>query len=222
MKIGEIIQRIQSLYSKGIQSDDTRLNARHVYNVLLTMRARVIVQELRKNRPLSEWDLQPLDSIEMIAQSPITCNDGQCPFMKSKYPLPVGITANDTENIVITNYNGSSHFTRTTFENHKYVVGNKYTSKLPYYFVHDNYLYLINSELTKVFVSGIWRDVVETYRKNLEYQGKDTCINNGDIDFYTPLELVDGIVQLTKIELIEQFMQVQEDVRNDNADKKLP
>ena len=38
MIIGDIIQRIQSLYSKGVQSDDTRLKSRHIYNVLITNR----------------------------------------------------------------------------------------------------------------------------------------------------------------------------------------
>jgi hypothetical protein len=221
MEISKVIQRVQSLYSKGVQSDDTRLNARHIYNVLVTMRARVIVQELRKNRVLSEWDLQPLHNVKMIAQTAITCNGGKCPFMKSEQPLPTAITADDTENVIITNYNGTSHFARTTFENYKYIVGSKYTSKLPYYFIHDNYLYLINSELGSAYVHGIWRDPIEAYRKHLEYQSKDICIKNGDIEFFTPLELIDGIVQLTKVELIEQFSQLREDSENDGNDKTL-
>ena len=35
MKIKEIIQRVQSLYSKGVQSDDTRLSDRHIYNKMV-------------------------------------------------------------------------------------------------------------------------------------------------------------------------------------------
>ena len=52
MKIGEIIQRIQSLYSKGVESDDTRLMSRHIYNKLLTVRARLISQDAKK-KPVS-------------------------------------------------------------------------------------------------------------------------------------------------------------------------
>ena len=32
MKIGEIVTRVQSLYSKGVASDDSRLSNRLIYN----------------------------------------------------------------------------------------------------------------------------------------------------------------------------------------------
>ena len=50
MEVGKIVQRIQSLYSKGVESDDTRLMSRHIYNKLLTVRARLISQDAKRNK----------------------------------------------------------------------------------------------------------------------------------------------------------------------------
>ena len=41
MLVKELVQRIQSLYSKGVQSDDTRLSSPHIYNKLITVRSKL-------------------------------------------------------------------------------------------------------------------------------------------------------------------------------------
>jgi len=66
MKINELIQRIQSLYSKGVQSDDTRLSNRHVYNKIKTVRSKLVSQEAKKKQKISSWNYQPIPCIELI------------------------------------------------------------------------------------------------------------------------------------------------------------
>ena len=39
MILRDIIQRVLSLYNKGLQSDDNRLKPRHIYNKLITVRS---------------------------------------------------------------------------------------------------------------------------------------------------------------------------------------
>lgn len=222
MLIGEVIQRVQSLYSKGVETDNSRLSRRHIYNKLLTVRGRVIVQELRKNRPLSEWDLQPLHCIPMAKQKPIPCGGNySCPFMKSKEPLPGAITPDATENVEVTSFDGRIHFSRTTFENYKYLKGNKYTSRKPFYYIHDFYLYLINSKMTSAHIHGIFRDPIVAWRKHLEYQDKDTCFNNNGVGFFTPPELTEAIIEISSKELIEGFVPMREDITNDSRDSLL-
>lgn len=222
MKIGDSIERVQSLYSKGVDTDDSRLSSRHIYNKLLTIRGKLMVQRLRKNQPLSEWDLQPLHCIEMISQAPIPCGDNySCPFMKSKYLLPSAITADETENVVVTSFDGMTTFSRTTFETYKYLSGNKYTAKKPYYFIHDNYLYLINSKMTKAHMHGIWRDPIEVWRLHMDYQGKSTCFENTEVKFFTPLEEIETMIEISVIELIQAFNQSREDISNNSRDSAL-
>ena len=50
MTNGEIIQRVQSMYSKGVESDDSRLRARHIYNKLLTTTAKLYQQQKNKKQ----------------------------------------------------------------------------------------------------------------------------------------------------------------------------
>ena len=46
MTVGDLIQRVQSLYSKGVESDDSRLTRRHIYNKLLSVRSTLIFNKV--------------------------------------------------------------------------------------------------------------------------------------------------------------------------------
>lgn len=219
MLTGEIIDRVQSLYSKGAASDDSRLATMLIYNKLISVRARVFTQEFRKNRTFSDWDLQPLECVALTRQNSITCGlNTKCTFMKSTYILPASITFDGTENINVFSSDGIINYSRTDFANFKYIKGNKYGIKEVFYYVHDYYLYLLNSKMTTAYIKGIWRDPVAVYRLNATYKGETTCFNNKEVDFYTPLHLIESIIQLTVEELVLQFSQMREDISNDSND----
>ena len=222
MKIGDVIQRVSSLYSKGADTDETRLSRRHIYNKLLTVRATHTIQRLNQGRPFSEWDLQPLHCISMTEQKAIPCGASyECPFMKSASPIPSALTNDDTENVVVTNFNGQIIFSRTSFETYKYLMGNKYGYKKPFYFIHDNYLYLINSRMEKAHMHAIWRNPIEVWRMHLTNQEKSTCFDNNDVEFFTPEEMIEGIVRVAHDELVKDFVQMTEDITNDSKDSLL-
>src|SRR5690606_20582736 len=91
MTTGEIIQRIQSLYSKGVNSDDSRLSNRHIYNKLLTVRSRIISQEAKKKQRISSWNYQTIPCIELIKVEAHNCPcipPLGCQILRSRYPLP--------------------------------------------------------------------------------------------------------------------------------------
>ena len=97
MKIKELIQRIQSTYSKGVQSDDSRLTNRHIYNKLLTTRALLLSREVNKKRKLSAWNYSTLPCVEIVE---ITSNeecpcipDVGCSVYRSKHKLPKPIVS---------------------------------------------------------------------------------------------------------------------------------
>ena len=69
MKIGEIVTRIQSLYSKGVASDDSRLSNRLIYNKMLTVRSRLVVEQAKKKQRISRWNYQTISCIELIEVS---------------------------------------------------------------------------------------------------------------------------------------------------------
>ncbi len=64
--IGEAIQRVQSMYSKGVQSRSSRLSARHIYSALITARSILIKQQSNKNQKANQWTYQVLPCVELI------------------------------------------------------------------------------------------------------------------------------------------------------------
>ena len=208
MLIGEVIQRIQSLYSKGSQTDDTRLRKRHVYNILLTNREKIIKQNINKRSYAANWDKQLIPDIPL---EPVMYNG--CSLMKSTCRLPDPIYADVRYDIVVINKFNNVKFNPTTKETYLYYTGNKYTSKQPYYFIDDKYLYLGNTKITKVDVLGMWANPIEAYRCSTDYK----CTSNTDIDFYTSTDIIETVVELTMKE-IQLFYQFKEDVTNNQMD----
>ena len=50
----EALQRVLSLYSKGVPAASARLSRRHAWNKLITVRERVITQQINKNQKISK------------------------------------------------------------------------------------------------------------------------------------------------------------------------
>lgn len=213
MTVGEAISRIQSLYSKGVESDDSRLSSRHIYNKWMTVRQQLAIDQFRKGIRWSDWDQQPLSYIPMMRYQAWGCS-----LMRSKEKLPKAVSDGMDEGITVTDATGSAIYTRTTFEHKKYITGNKYTSKRLYYFISDDYLYLLNSRMDTAFCDGVWRDPISTYRLDQHFQGTPYCGSNRDIDTFTPGDILEMTIQISSSELIQQFSQMREDVRNNMAD----
>ena len=91
MKIIEIIQRIQTLYSKGASSDDSRLSNRFIYNKMLTVRSMLISNEAKKKQRISQLNYQTIPCIELVEvpkhECPCIPPQG-CTILRSKYRLP--------------------------------------------------------------------------------------------------------------------------------------
>jgi hypothetical protein len=213
MQTGEIISRVQSLYSKGVESDDTRLSARHIYNKLVTVREQVAIDQLRQGLSWAEWDQQPLHAV------PMKNFEGQwCPMMKSIDTIPSAIGDGTNEGVIVSSPDGSRIYSRTSFEHQKYLKGNKYTSKRVHYFVHDDYLYLLNSRMKKSFMHAMWRDPIKVYRLDKKYKGLSTCFSNRTVPFFTPGDVIELTIQIASQELVQQFNQVVEDVSDNTTD----
>ena len=120
MKTIEVIQRIQSLYSKGMQSDDSRLSNRHIYNKLITTRAKILTQQAKQKQKISQWNYQTIPCIDLI-QVPIhECNirvEG-CTVLRSVCKILKFLTENPFIHLIqsVTTIDGSYSFPETTWE----------------------------------------------------------------------------------------------------------
>lgn len=226
MKIKDIIQRVQSLYSKGIQSDDTRLSSRHIYNKMLTVRAKLISQEAKKKQRVSQWNYQTIDCIELITVPLHDCPcvpPYGCDILRSKYPLPRPLTGLSGELIEwVRTIDKSVKIDYITINALNAQSGNKYTSKNSYYFIQNGYLYISTPRKLKyVTVRGLFEDPLEAE----EFKGYcdecedcPSCIDYPEQEFAIDNDLIDTLIQMTMEEVVMLFSQSVEDTTNDTRD----
>lgn len=229
MKINEIIQRVQSLYSKGVQSDDSRLSPRHIYNKLLTLRSKYIAAQAKKKQKLNQWNFQRLSCVELEKVNPSMCPCQPvpgCDILRTKYPLPKPLSDLNSHLLQsVTSLDGSVVFSEIQWTEVKYKASNKYTSKKPDYFIDGGHLYLIGvtqtmRHLKMLTVVGLFEDPVEVGKMN-QYCGEqyeDNCVSPLDTDFAVDNEFIDYMLSEASEELVTFFGGQKEDLTNDAKD----
>lgn len=226
MLTSEVIQRVQSLYSKGLQSDDTRLSNRHIYNKLVSVRSRLIFQKVNKKQRLSSWSYQTLPCIELI-KAPIhecPCVPSKCTILRSKHKLPEPINSIDKHIIQsVASLDGSTIFNESSFEIEKYSKGNKYTPNKAHYYIRNEYLYITDTKgLEVVTITGLFNDpdAVENFPSYCQEECPECtdCDSMLDKEFPIDSELIDPMIELSLKELIEVFGAMREDITNDSRD----
>lgn len=224
MEIREIIQRIQSLYSKGVHSDDTRLRNRHIYNKLVSVNNFLLKRELENGKKISDNAYSILDCQSLVEDTITDCHCFEDPFCKvfrTKCEIPEITYLNNKPLIKsVTSIDGSVIFNYVDFEKIKYISGNKYTNKNPYFFIKNNYFYFLNiNKIRVVRIVALFKNPVEVYTYNCDNKIED-CIDIYSKEFPTDEKLIEPIIELTVKELVEMFSQIQQDLTNDNIDKK--
>lgn len=226
MKIGELVQRIQSLYSRGSQSDDSRLTSRHIYNKLVSMRSRLISEESKKKQKVNQWNYQTIPCVELEVAPPHECPclpPMGCEILKTKYQLPRPLSNYDTHLIQsVTSLDGQIIFSEIGWTEKKYKAAQKYTAMKPDYFIRNNYLYVTHKIGTRLIsITGLFEDPLEV-DKFASYC--DDCINCADCqsmldkDFPIDNEKVDILIEMSVKELLVMFGQGKADHRNNNQD----
>lgn len=223
MLIEEVIQTVQSLYSKGVQSKDTRLSSRHIYSELLTARSTVLKQQVNKRQKINDACYQPLSCIELEKALPHECPTapkGNNFILRSKYELPKPISNLDKLLIqYVTSIDGTTRFDKTEFENIKYMDGNKYTGNKPKYYIKNNYLYITTLIFLKaVSANVLLEDPIQGYLFPSMCGENDNCACQDvtEFDFHTDRDSFTSVSKIAQQALIIMFSQMKED-RNANA-----
>ncbi len=232
----EVIQRVQSLYSKGVESDDSRLTSRHIFNKLQTVRAKLLTQEINKKQKVSQWSYQVLPCVEVIQVSAHECNcipTLGCKYYRTKHKMPEPITGYDSHVIQsITTLDGRVQFSPTSWKGKKWKQGSKFTSNKPDYFIRNAYIYLTSNieKLEVITVELLAEDVVQVYNfPSYCNERPDACTGIipipvvdcqpiMDKDFPLDLDLIDTCILLSAQELVEIFTRQREDRTNNTAD----
>lgn len=224
MKIKEIIQRVQSLYSKGVQSDDTRLSNRHIYNVLMSVRSTLITQQINKKQGISAWNYQTLPCVELVKVPSHECPcipDIGCEIVRSKYKLPAPLNGLNGHIIhSVTSIDRKIKFDEVKLNSINYQKGNKYTSSKVNYFIHQGYLYLSTpSKIEVVSVTALFEDpIIASKFINYCDNSNNNCIDYLEQEFPLDKDLETTTIQMVSEELIQLFTQMVEDTTNNTRD----
>lgn len=228
MLISEIIQRIQSLYSKGVQSDDSRLTPRHIYNKMVTVRTKLISQKAKKKQKISQWNYQTIPCVELekapIHECPCLPPIG-CDILKTKNPLPEPLTDLNKHLLQsVTSLDGSIIYSEVGWTEKKYKSSNKYTGKKPDYFIRNDYLYVTHKSGPKIItITGLFEDPIEVENYPSFCPGEDCtdcddCTSPLDKDFPIDVDLIDTLIEMSVNELIILFSKNIEDLTNNTQD----
>lgn len=227
MRIKEIIQRIQSLYSKGVQSDDVTLSDRHVYNKMVTVRSKLISQEAKKKQKVNQWSYQTLNCVELIKAPVHECPclpPIGCDILRTKYPIPKPLTDLNSHLIQsVTTIDGSIVFSEIGWVEKKYKADNKYTANKPDYYIRNNYLYITHrSGIKLITITGLFDDplVANSFPSYCPGECTDCndCTSPLDMEFPIDNDMIDTLIDMCKEELIAQFSQMTGDLTNNTSD----
>lgn len=226
MKLEQLIQRVQSLYSRGAQSDDSRLTQRHIYNKLQSSRALLITQKANKKQKISDWSYQVLPCIELIDVPIHDCPCipiSDCTVKRSKYPLPKPLINLNSQMInYILSLDDKIKFDETSRLEYRYSDGNKYTRYNPKYIIDgEGYGYFYAKIVPKVVkMRFVAEDPVAAFTYPSYCGDIDGCDRSNPFSMEFPIDpdLIDVTIDFAIKELIIFFRQNPQDTQNDTTD----
>jgi hypothetical protein len=213
MFIKQYIDSIREIsYDKGIQSDDSRLRNRSVYNQMVTVRADLLAKKANKSQTLSMQNYQTVSFKLELTPSPVDYITSQVYRTET---LPNIIYSMDNPLIhSITNIdvNNPVQFSRIDVKSLKYSKSNKFTSNTIKYFLFKNRIYFINAQckLTDVEFTGVFDEVVFN----------EDCKSYFNYDFYLQTDLSQPLIQICSELIYKSFNSLTADNNNNALDDK--
>lgn len=225
--VGKVIDRVQSLYSKGVKSDDSRLSSRHIYSVIKSVRSQLFTEKINKNQSISPWNYDTIPCVEMISIQPNLCpceTPPGCKILRSKYKIPAML--HSYSGPIIKSINSldlsGKRYSLVAIQEVKNQAGNKYTSNIGNAFFYGDYLFLSAGKESKVLsITALFDDMFEVYNF---LQSCETDCNNCncesflDKDFRSDQDTLNRIIRISSEELIGLFNQNLEDKTNNTSD----
>ena len=206
MKISEIAQRIQTLASKGVQEDGASLSIRYIYNKMLTVRALLISQEIKKKQSVSTWNYQTMPCVEIVRiakhEYPFI-NVPADTILRSKHRLPKPLVGY-TEHIIksIMTIDGSEKIDLVTLNAANFQASNKYTSKKLIAFLHDGYIFVLASKkITAISFIALFEDPIAAASFKGLCDNNPPLVSYQDFEFPIDISMVDALIELTVREL---------------------
>lgn len=232
MILRDILSRIETLYNRGVQTDDSRLSKRYIYNKLLTVRALLLTQKSNKKQELSIINYTTLDCVRLIDVDIISCPclpPIGCKVLRTKYSIPSILSSNKSLLIkYIYNSDYTQQYNISNRQSLNVSKGNKYTKNNVRVLYEDNHLYIYGNKLPKTLnISYVANNPIESLNypslcDDTNYKNDcEDCQNNNNncnlLDMEFPLEedLIENAIGLIINEL--QFFSVNIEDKSNNT-----
>lgn len=226
MLVRELIERVTSVYNQGVKNYYDRLSNRRIYSIISGVRSQLLTQMANKKQTITRWNYQTLDCVELetIDRSSCPCEvPTTCTILRSVEKIPPII--NSLYGLLIDNVTlvDGTIINQTSDNKAKYKKYSKYTSKTPYYFIKNDYLYVINLDHLKyITITAVFEDLIDVYHLFKCGSQYDIC-NYSALDYNVPIDesllnvLVMGAVQ--EISILQSNKQEQDERREETVNE---
>ena len=160
MIINDHISHIQSLFSKGIASDDVRLEDEHIYHLMKLYRNKLIFDKQNKFYKLSPFNYQTIGCLPLVQEelNDCDCFETGCLVLKSKCEIPKALMYRNDILLKVTTLDGVSisatSITKQNYKKYRKVQLSKFG-----WFIHNNRLVIVGDiRLKVVSIKGIFED----------------------------------------------------------------
>lgn len=224
--IGELVLRVQNLYSKGATSDDSRLSNRLIYSKMKSARAFILDQYKRQMNVKNLYEY--LDCVSLIEVSKYEC---ECldlyaceQLWRSEYELPKLFQFSYGHELNVFNIKiGTKKYTEIPYNRIRYSHAGKYPTAVSYFFVKNNYLYFLDEDMPEVVtVQGVFEDEEEVLKFNgiCNQSSQNQCESILEQEFKIETKFIEPMLELVIKELVLLFSQMPEDKTNETTETK--
>lgn len=218
--IGEYIGHVEAILSQGPKNDEYRFSDKHIYNILLYIRAVLIKNKANKMQTLNEFNYQtiPCMSLELANLNDCDCLPGVgCKYLRTSQPLPE-ILSNRNGLIIkqVTDMHGNI-IPETTLQDNNYDKYSFTKKETVQYFIHNNYLFITNNKkLKRINITAIFYDPTAVNGlSSCDTQADEDCFDPKTMAFPMEKDLTSALFKMTYEEILGVAYQVPQDVEND-------
>lgn len=215
---------IQNLITKGSPSDDSSYSLRLIAHFLNVTRALLIEQKADKYHYISEQSFQSL-CVDLELGSFHNCCEGpdtKCKVLKSKTKLPKFLNTRWGDFAKVMTLDGEV-ISKSSMTINKYAAYSLTSiDKETGWFIHDNYLYVINNKsLEKVLLSSLFTNPEDIEKANCETSTNALCQGPFDAEYPIDADLIPIMYKMTMEFLLQSVNNIPpKDNENDSRDSQ--
>lgn len=190
MKIRDLIDRVNVIFNKDVPEYNKIFSNREIYNKLMSVRSRLLIQKVDRYGHVGHWSYQSLELPLTLINTDNTRFSSK--VLRSGMIPEILIARNDYLILNVSNLNKTINFPYLNFTMLPYLKDIKYINSAIHFTIEGNYLYIINSlNLQSVILNAVFSNPLDI-PSTLPYLDREFPIDN---------DLIDSLVQLTLEEL---------------------